>query len=101
MPKPRLIPEQDILEREIISTLNAGLKEWRPDLSYPESYSDMQACVRNMLRMFDVSRRSTPRYLDSPCSGCEGLGKLITECSTGYKKSVTCPICDGKRVEKV
>lgn len=46
MPKPQLAPDLDILERQLIETLLAGLKEWRSDLKYPESHSDMQACVR-------------------------------------------------------
>lgn len=56
MPKPSLKEPYRTLENEIISTLVAGHKEWRPDLSYPESYSDMQAAVRGLLRMFDVKR---------------------------------------------
>lgn len=63
MPKPRLSPEYERLEAEIIDTLIAGHKEWRPDLSYPESYSDMQAAVRGLLRMFDVSRRPIAREM--------------------------------------
>lgn len=57
MPKPDLRLEYRELEQDIISTLEAGLKEWRSDLSYPQSYSDMQGCVRALLRMFDVKRR--------------------------------------------
>lgn len=57
MPKSRLKPPLDLLEEQVIETLLAGLKEWRPDLDYPESYSDMQACARALLRMFNVQRR--------------------------------------------
>jgi len=57
MAKPSLKEPFRTLENEIIDTLIAGHKEWRPDLSYPESYSDMQAAVRGLLRMFDVKRR--------------------------------------------
>ena len=57
MPKPRLKPPLDTLESQVIETLLAGLKEWRPDLNYPESHSDMQGCVRALLRMFEVKRR--------------------------------------------
>jgi len=57
MPKPSLKEPFRSLECAIIETLIAGHKEWRPDLSYPESHSDMQAAVRGLLRMFDVKRR--------------------------------------------
>jgi hypothetical protein len=58
MSKPRLKPEYAMLECDIIDTLLGGLKEWRPDLSYPESHSDMQGCVRALLRMYQVKRRA-------------------------------------------
>ncbi len=51
------------LEHEIVETLIAGHKEWRPDLAYPESYSDMQGAVRGLLRMFDVKRLPISREL--------------------------------------
>jgi len=57
MPKPRMSAEFELLERDIIETLLAGLSEWRPDLRYPESHSDMQGCVRALLRMYEVKRR--------------------------------------------
>lgn len=57
MAKRSLAPPQNQLEADIIDTLIAGHKEWRPDLSYPQSHSDMQAAVRGLLRMFDVKRR--------------------------------------------
>lgn len=100
MPKPFLVPEEAILEGEIVAALIAGLKQWRPDLDYPESHSDMQACVRNMLCMFKVVRRDSPGCLHEPCSGCEGLGKLILEATEGTSRSVTCPVCNGKRVKE-
>jgi hypothetical protein len=55
MPKQTLKNSQ--LEHDIIDTLIAGLHEWRPDLNYPDSRSDYQACVRGLLRMFKVERR--------------------------------------------
>lgn len=102
MPKPRLIPEQEILQREVIACLIAGLKQYRPDLHYPESHSDMSACVMNLMRMFDISRRSTPRYLEMPCNGCDGLGVLITKTNNdgGYRESMTCPVCNGQKVKQ-
>ncbi len=57
MSKSRLKPPMDQLESDIIETLLAGHKEWRPDLAYPESHSDMQGAVRGLLRMFEVKRR--------------------------------------------
>lgn len=45
------------LESDIIETLIAGHHEWRPDLPYPESHSDMQGAVRALLKMFKVERR--------------------------------------------
>ncbi len=52
------------LEREIIETLVAGHKEWRPDLDYPQSFSDMQAAVRGLLQMYEVKRRALPAKLE-------------------------------------
>lgn len=52
-----------ILEDELIETLLAGLKRSRPDLSYPESYSDMTWAVQAVLEMFDVKRRPVPRKI--------------------------------------
>ncbi len=57
MPKPRLKPKYQQLETEILDTMEKGLKEWRPDLHYPESRSDMQGCIRPVLRMFEIKRR--------------------------------------------
>ena len=64
MPKRRLSEPYRTLEEEIIETLIAGYKEWRPDLSYPESDSDMRRAVRRLLRMFDVKRRPLPKDLE-------------------------------------
>lgn len=57
MPKPRLADHLERLEADIIETLLAGHHEWRPDLAYPESHSDMQGAVRGLLKMFEVKRR--------------------------------------------
>lgn len=62
MPKQRLKDHQ--LENDIIETLIAGHKEWRPDLEYPESYSDMQGAVRGLLQMYEVKRRPLPAKLE-------------------------------------
>ena len=57
MPKPTLKEPLFTQEHNIIDTMIAGLHEWRSDLNYPESRSDMQACVRGLLRMYEVKRR--------------------------------------------
>ena len=57
MAKAQLRADLAQLEADIIETLVAGHKEWRPDLAYPESHSDMQAAVRALLRMFEIKRR--------------------------------------------
>lgn len=63
MSKRSLSPDLQKLESDIISTLIAGHKEWRPDLAYPESHSDMQGAVRGLLRMFEVKRLPVAREL--------------------------------------
>ncbi len=57
MPKPSLRPEYAQLEGALIETFLAGHHEWRPDLPYPESHSDMQGGARALLRMFKIERR--------------------------------------------
>ena len=57
MPKPPLKRPYGELEDSIIETLLAGHHQWRPDLPYPESHSDMRGAVRGLLQMFDVKRR--------------------------------------------
>ena len=57
MAKSRLKAELAHLESDIIETLLAGHHEYRADLAYPESHSDMQGAVRALLRMFKVERR--------------------------------------------
>lgn len=51
------------LEHQIIETLLAGHYQYRSDLPYPESHSDMQAAVRGLLKMFDVKRLPLAREL--------------------------------------
>ena len=94
MPKPDLLPEIAVLEREIISTMQAGLHQWRPDLDYPASHSDMQACVRALLVMFTVEIRPLPEPLPSPCTACEGTGYFILS-ETDRK---VCPRCQHGKV---
>lgn len=57
MAKSRLKAELEQLEADIIETLLAGHHQWRADLAYPESHSDMQGAVRGLLRMYEIKRR--------------------------------------------
>lgn len=57
MPKPPLREPFHTLEGQVIETMLAGLAKYRPDLRYPASHSDMMACARGLLRMFEVRRR--------------------------------------------
>jgi len=60
MPKPFLREPFARLASDIVATLLAGHKEWRPDLSYPESHSDMHGAVRALLRKYEVTLRAVP-----------------------------------------
>lgn len=60
MPKPTLNKESQALEGEIIATLLKGLHRWRPDLSYPESHSDMSGAVRELMAMYEIKRKPEP-----------------------------------------
>lgn len=60
MPKPFLKEPLAQQEHDMIKTMIAGLHEWRPDLTHPKSYSDYQACVRGLLRMYKIERRPLP-----------------------------------------
>lgn len=60
MPKPNLKKPFDDLEAEMIKTFLAGHHQWRPDLSYPESHSDLQAGMRALLKRYDITARPVP-----------------------------------------
>lgn len=64
MPKAPLVPHLATLEGELIETLLAGLHQWRPDLNYPASHSDMQSAVRALLTMYQVKRRPIALVLE-------------------------------------
>src|SRR2546423_13851520 len=91
MPKPSLYPEDSRLEHDLIETMLAGLKVWRPDLKYPESHSDMQALARAALSVFKIERRPLPAPLRLRCDSCEGLGKFITRMLSGAHHEERCP----------
>ena len=92
MSKPPLIPELSLLERDIGEIMLAGLHRYRPDLHYPESASDMQACIRALLTMYEVKRRPLPEPLAYPCDTCMGTG-CLTKIENGIPSRQTCPEC--------
>jgi len=96
MPKPSLRKEDAILENDMINTLVAGLKEWRSDLDFPQSYSDMQACVRGLMKMYEIKRRPLPQPLKIECHVCEGLGELVNKIEGTVKHISECPNCHYK-----
>lgn len=57
MPKPTLKPQYQQLCSDMIETFLAGHHQWRPDLAYPESHSDMKGGMMAVLRMFEIKRR--------------------------------------------
>lgn len=77
MPKARLIERDSILESDLIETMLAGHKSYRPDLSYPESHSDMQACARALMQMYEIKRRPIAQPLKYQCAACNGIGERI------------------------
>jgi len=60
MPKPSLREPFASLESDIIETMIGGLHQWRSDLNYPESHSDMAGCLRAVLRKYEVKLRPVP-----------------------------------------
>lgn len=97
MSKRSLVAPLDRLELDIIETLLAGHREWRPDLAYPESHSDMQAAVRALLQMFDVTRRNLPRQLEYACDTCCNRGKLRWCDDNEVWHEQPCPDCQRPR----
>jgi len=57
MPKPTLGDNNQALANDLIETFLAGHKQWRPDLAYPESHSDMMAGAHALIQMFEIKRR--------------------------------------------
>lgn len=96
MSKPQLIDEDSKLEHELIQTFIAGHKEWRPDLPYPESHSDMQAGIRALLKMFKIERRPIAEPLKIKCGYCKGLREFTTEVEKHHFQTKKCDECKGK-----
>ena len=63
MPKAPLKEPFRTIESELVRTMMAGHQTWRPDLRYPESHSDMQACARAILQRFNVEMLPLDREL--------------------------------------
>lgn len=95
MPKPFLECDQATLERDLIETMIAGLHEWRSDLSYHESHSDMQGCVRALLRMYNVKRRPVALPLRLQCTLCDGA-KQFVRLENSVRHITTCDKCGGR-----
>ena len=91
MPKAPLASSLAKLEMDIVETLLAGHKQWRPDLAYPQSHSDMQGAVRGLLQMYHVVRLPLPCKLEYVCDDCQGLGKFVRD----INNSVQCMMCNG------
>lgn len=60
MSKPHLREPFATLANEIALTMIAGLHEYRPDLNYPESASDLRGCIDALLRRFNVTPLAIP-----------------------------------------
>lgn len=64
MPKPTLKEPDRTLASQILETFLAGHHQWRPDLPYPQSHSDMQGGVLALLEMFEIKRRPIAKKLE-------------------------------------
>ena len=60
MAKPTLAEPFHTLEGELLETFMAGHKSYRPDLSYPQSHSDVIAGIRAIMTMFEIKRSPLP-----------------------------------------
>lgn len=60
MPKPSLREPYASLFVDLAETMIGGLHEWRSDLSYPESHSDLRACLDAVFRKYDIKLRPVP-----------------------------------------
>jgi hypothetical protein len=98
MPKRSLQVPLAALEADIIETLVAGHLEWRPDLDYPQSHSDMQAAVRWLLRMYEVKRRPVAIELLFDCDACRGKGEVFALVNKDPSNVMTipCPTCGSR-----
>jgi hypothetical protein len=63
-PPPQPRPSDLRTAPHLLAAMRLGLNEWRPDLNYPESHSDMLGCVFAVLAGFDVQPRAVPFRLE-------------------------------------
>jgi hypothetical protein len=63
MAKPALREPFHTIMENIAQAMVDGLHNWRPDLSYPESYSDMQGCILELMSRFELLPRRVPLKL--------------------------------------
>lgn len=93
MPKSDLTPEDRILEKELIETFLAGHKQYRPDLAYPESHSDMQGGMRAVMEHFEITRRPIARQLKAHCDICGGSKRVLKNPESKDYHFIQCPEC--------
>jgi len=79
MPKPTLTPQYQDLCDEIIKTFLAGHHQWRPDLGYPESHSDMMGGAHALIRMFEIKRRLVEIELPTLASETSDYDYLVAD----------------------
>jgi hypothetical protein len=98
MPKAQLVADDAALERDLIETLLAGHHQWRRDLAYPESHSDMQAAVRAALVKYEIKLRPVPRPLRYVCEPCRGHGdyRFPVDGNPQHIRTEDCKECGGK-----
>ena len=101
MSKPTLIDEELKLEHELIETFLAGHHQYRPDLPYPESHSDMAGGVRALMQMFKIERRPLSEPLHAKCDFCKGLGEYIMEDEPHHFTTKHCWHCDGNGSKEI
>jgi hypothetical protein len=88
MAKPFLREPFATVASDLMETMIAGLHEWRPDLSYPQSHSDLRGCIDAVLRKYEVKLRAVPLdrkeiwELPEMCPICRqptGDGETVTD----------------------
>lgn len=57
MPKPILEPQSQQLLSDMTETFLAGHHEWRPDLAYPQSHSDVHGGIMALMKVYEIKRR--------------------------------------------
>ena len=80
MPKPSLREPFDSIESDLMETMIGGLHEWRSDLDYPQSHSDLSGCIRAVLRKYEVKLRAVVldrAEIEEPEPVCPVCGKPI------------------------